>query len=152
MRRRTPRLATRVLDTTANAFSGFVHALPRAGSYRRAYSRSAGARENEIASATESANRPRSCRGPNRRAAPPSSPSRSAARRTRSAAAVNRPSATYVIARNPATAFASVIASAAFSLPNRATHDLRDRRLSPPDPRPDPHHEAHALPHPHLHP
>src|SRR2546426_871896 len=86
--------ATCVLETTANAFGRSVHAHPRAGSYRSAYRKSAGARENEIASANASANRPRSPRVPKRRAAHPSSPSRRAARKMKSAAAVNRPSAT----------------------------------------------------------
>src|SRR3972149_5426177 len=142
-RRRIPIAATRVLVMTARAFGRSVHALPRPGSYVSAYRKSAGARQNEIASPKASTKRPWG-RAPPRRATTPARPSRSAARRMRSAAAVNRPSATYVIARKPQRAFPRVTRSAAASLRTRAIEDLRDRALPRPPFAPAPHRQAHA--------
>src|SRR3990172_4258071 len=141
-RRRIPIAATRVLVMTARAFGRSVHALPRPGSYVSAYRKSAGARQNEIASPKASTKRPWGL-DPHRRATTPSRPSRSAARRIRSAAAVNRPSATYVIARKPQRGFprgtrAEADHPDALSLPHRvaaahvrhdaAREDARDLR------------------------
>src|SRR5213594_4047963 len=105
---------------------------------------------------------PRLCFDPQRRAARPSSPSRTTPAITRTEASSQRPSITYVIARKPTIAFTTVITSAGETLRTHAIRHLRDRRCPRPyavacpdrqaasrrqdelDPRPEPY-EADAL-------
>src|SRR5437867_6226767 len=76
---------------------------------------------------------PRLCFEPQRRAASPSSPSRTTPAMMSTEASSQRPSITYVIARKPTRAFTTVITSAGEALRTQSIGDLRDRG------RPRPH-------------
>src|SRR5437867_10173766 len=85
---------------------------------------------------------PRLCFDPQRRAARPSSPSRTTPAITRTEASSHRPSITYVIARKPTIAFTTVITSAGETLRTHSIRHLRDRG------RPRPHAVARRDPQP----
>src|SRR2546422_10490766 len=85
---------------------------------------------------------PRLCFDPQRRAARPSSPSRTTPAMTRTEASSHRPSITYVIARKPTIAFTTVITSAGETLRTHSIRHLRDRG------RPRPHPVARRDPQP----
>src|SRR5437867_464803 len=70
---------------------------------------------------------PRLCFDPQRRAARPSSPSRTTPAITRTEASSHRPSITYVIARKPTIAFTTVITSAGETLRTHSIRHLCDR-------------------------
>src|SRR2546428_1315819 len=75
---------------------------------------------------------PRLCFDPQRRAARPSSPSRTTPAITRTEASSHRPSITYVIARKPTIAFTTVITSAGETLRTHSIPHLCDRGRSRP--------------------
>src|SRR6059036_2904611 len=81
---------------------------------------------------------PRLCFDPQRRAARPSSPSRTTPAITRTDASSHRPSITYVIARKPTSALTTVMTSAGETLRTHAIRHLRDRG------RPCPHAVSRA--------